>query len=309
MTHSSTKKIWKNGEFVDWEQATLHVSTHALHYGTAWFEGIRCYKTSRGSEIFRLSEHVNRLFNSCKIYRTEIPFSREEIKQAILETIRINELEHCYIRPLVLRGAGGMGLDPLNIPIECFIMVWEWGRYLGEESLKVGVDVGISSWNRAAPNTFPSMAKASGNYINSALIKMEAILAGFAEGIALDSNGHVSEGSGENIILIQDGILYTPPISSSILPGITRDSVLKLAKENNYTVIEQTIPREMLYLADEIFLTGTAAEVTPIRSVDHIKIGQGKRGPITAQLQQDFFNYVEGQTDDRHKWMTQVYNK
>ena len=309
MTHSSTKKIWKNGEFVDWEQATLHVSTHALHYGTAWFEGIRCYKTSRGSEVFRLSEHVTRLFNSCKIYRTEIPFSREEIKQAILETIRINELEHCYIRPLVLRGAGGMGLDPLNIPIECFIMVWEWGRYLGEESLKVGVDVGISSWNRAAANTFPAMAKSSGNYINSALIKMEAILAGFAEGIALDSNGHVSEGSGENIILIQDGVLYTPPISSSILPGITRDSVLKLAKENNYTVIEQTIPREMLYLADEIFLTGTAAEVTPIRSVDHITIGQGKRGPITAQLQQKFFSYVEGQTDDRHKWMTQVYNK
>ena len=309
MIHSGAKKIWKNGDFVDWEQATLHVSTHALHYGTAWFEGIRCYKTSRGSEIFRLSEHVNRLFNSCKIYRTEIPFSREEIKQAILETIQINELEHCYIRPLVFRGAGGMGLDPLNIPIECFIMVWEWGRYLGEESLTVGVDVGISSWNRAASNTFPSMAKASGNYINSSLIKMEAILAGFAEGIALDSNGYVSEGSGENIILIQDGVLHTPSISSSILPGITRDSVLTLAKEHNYTVNEQTIPREMLYLADEIFLTGTAAEVTPVRSVDHIKIGQGKRGPITAHLQQKFFSYVEGQTDDRYKWMTQVYNK
>ena len=309
MTHSSAKKIWKNGEFIDWEQATLHVSTHALHYGTAWFEGIRCYETSRGSEIFRLSEHVNRLFNSCKIYRTEIPFSREEIEQAILETIQINGLEHCYIRPLVLRGAGGMGLDPLNIPIECFIMVWEWGRYLGEESLTVGVDVGISSWNRAAPNTFPSMAKASGNYINSSLIKMEAVSAGFTEGIALDSNGYVSEGSGENIILIQNGVIYTPPISSSILPGITRDSVITLAKEHDYTVMEQTIPREMLYLADEIFLTGTAAEVTPIRSVDHIKIGQGKRGPITAQLQQDFFSYVEGQTDDRHKWMTQVYNK
>jgi len=309
MTDFSTEKIWRNGEFVDWGQATLHVTTHALHYGTAWFEGLRCYKTSRGSEIFRLSEHVDRLFNSCKIYRTEIPFSREEIQQAILETIRINKLEHCYIRPLVLRGTGSMGLDPLSIPIECFIMVWEWGRYLGEEALKKGVDVCVSSWYRAAPNTFPAMAKAAGNYISSTLIKMEAVLDGFSEGVALDAHGYVSEGSGENIVLIRDGVLYTPPVNSSILPGITRDTVITLARERGYTVIEQTIPREMLYLADEIFLTGTAAEVTPIRSVDHIKIGQGERGPLTAQIQQDFFDYVEGHVEDRHDWMTTVYSK
>jgi branched-chain amino acid aminotransferase len=309
MTDFKSKKIWKNGEFIDWEKATLHVTSHALHYGTAWFEGIRCYKTSRGSEVFRLPEHVERLLNSCKIYRTEVPFSQEELNQAILETIRVNELEHCYIRPLIIRAAGSMGLNPLNIPVECFVMVWEWGRYLGEEAMEEGVDVCVSSWFRAAPNTFPTMAKAAGNYISSALIKMEAVLDGFAEGVALDAQGFVSEGSGENIVLIRDETLYTPPVNSSILPGITRASVITLARERGYTVIEQAIPREMLYLADEIFLTGTAAEVTPIRSVDHIQVGQGKRGPITARIQQDFFDYVEGKVDDRHDWMTLVYSQ
>lgn len=309
MTNLRSDKVWRNGEIVDWEDATVHVSAHALHYGTAWFEGIRCYKTERGSEIFRLQAHVERLFNSCKIYRTELPFSREEFQQAILETIRANSLQHCYIRPLIFRGVGSLGVNPLDIPVECVIMVWEWGSYLGEEAMESGVDVCVSSWTRAAPNTFPSMAKVAGNYVNSALIKMEAILDGFGEGIALDSHGLISEGSGENIVLVIDGKLYTPRFANSILPGITRDSVITLASERGYQITEQSIPREMLYSADEVFLTGTAAEVTPIRSVDHIPIGQGKRGRVTTQIQQDFFDYIGGKVEDRHHWMTQVYEK
>ena len=309
MTAPKSSKIWHNGQFVDWEKANIHVSSHGLHYGTSWFEGLRCYKSSRGSEVFRLEEHVERLFDSCRIYRREIPFSPQDIQQAILETIRVNEMEHCYIRPLVFCGAGSLGLNPLQSPTECFILVWEWGTYLGDESTEAGVDVCVSSWTRAAPNTFPSMAKVAGNYINSILIKMEAISNGFAEGVALDSHGFISEGSGENIFLIRDGKLYTTPISSAILPGITRNSVFTLAKERGYEVVEQVLPREMLYLADEIFLTGTAAEVTPIRSVDHIPVGQGKRGPITTQIQQDFFDYVEGKVGDRHSWMTLVYEE
>lgn len=308
-TPPKSRTIWHNGKFVDWDQAQVHVSSHALHYGSSWFEGIRCYKTSRGSEVFRLPEHVTRLYDSCKIYRREIPFSVEDFQKAILETIRANKLEHCYIRPLVFCGSGSLGLNPLQAPTECFIMVWEWGRYLGEESAEQGVDVCVASWNRAAPNTFPSMAKVGGNYINSILIKMEAVKSGFAEGVALDTQGFISEGSGENIFLIRDGKLYTPTVSNAILPGITRDSIITLANERNYEVIEQFLPREMLYLADEIFLTGTAAEVTPIRSVDHITVGDGKRGPITTQLQQDFFDYIEGKVDDRHLWMTQVYKE
>ncbi|MDA2937468.1 branched-chain amino acid transaminase [Acidobacteria bacterium AH-259-A15] len=309
MTDSKARNIWHNGEFVDWDEANIHVTSHALHYGTSWFEGIRCYKSSRGSEVFRLPEHINRLFNSCKIYRTEIPFSREEFQEATLETIRINEMVQCYIRPLIFRGSGSLGVNPLPAPIECFIMVWEWGSYLGDEALDAGVDVSVSSWFRAAPNTFPTMAKVGGNYINSALIKMEAVLKGHAEGVALDAYGFVSEGSGENIFLVSNGKLFTPPLSSAILPGITRDSVMALAKEGGYEVIEQSIPREMLYLADEIFLTGTAAEVTPIRSVDSLIVGEGKRGPITKQIQQDFFDYVEGNVEDRHGWMTPVYKE
>ena len=309
MTAPKSRKIWHNGQFVDWEKANVHVSSHALHYGSSWFEGIRCYKTSRGSEVFRLWEHVERLFNSCKIYRREIPFSPQDFQEAILETIRANHMEHCYIRPLVFCGTGSLGLNPLQAPTECFILVWEWGRYLGEGSTEEGVDVCVSSWNRPAPNTFPTMAKVGGNYINSILIKMEAVINGFAEGVALDNQGFISEGSGENIFLIRNETLYTPPTSNAILPGITRNSVLTLAKERGYEVLEEVLTREMLYLADEIFLTGTAAEVTPIRSVDHIMIGEGKRGPITTQIQQDFFDYVEGKVDDRHAWMTLVYEE
>jgi branched-chain amino acid aminotransferase len=259
--------------------------------------------------VFRLGEHVKRLFDSCKIYRREIPFSTQDFQEAILETIRVNQLEHCYIRPLILCGTGSLGLNPLEAPTECFILVWEWGRYLGEESVEQGVDVCVSSWNRAAPNTFPSMAKVGGNYINSILIKMEAVTSGFAEGVALDGQGLISEGSGENIFLVHNEKLYTPSLGNAILPGITRDSVITLAKERGYEVLEQSLPREMLYLADEIFLAGTAAEVSPIRSVDHIVVGDGKRGPITTQIQQDFFDYIEGKVEDRHSWMTPVYKE
>jgi len=307
MTTLRTEKIWKNGKLIAWENATIHVMSHAVHYGTSWFEGVRCYKTERGAEVFRLSDHVHRLFNSCKIYRTDIPFTENEIAQGILETIRVNKLESCYIRPLVFRGFGSLGVNPLKAPVDTYLMVWEWGSYLGEEALADGVDVCTSSWQRAAPNTFPSIAKAGGNYLNSGLIKMEAAVNGFAEGIALDVHGHLSEGSGENLFLIQDGKVYTPSLSSSILGGITRSSVLTLLRERNVEVIEKTLPREMLYTADEIFFTGTAAEVTPIRSVDRIQVGTAGRGPITEQVQSDFFDYVYGRVDDRHDWMTPVH--
>ncbi len=304
-----SETIWRNGSFVEWEEATIHVMSHALHYGTSWFEGIRCYNTQRGPEVFRLSEHVRRLFDSCKIYRTKIPYSQEEFQDAILETIRVNGLQHCYIRPLVFRGFGELGVNPLKNEIETLIIVWEWGKYLGEEALESGVDVCVSSWVRAAPNTFPSLAKVGGNYISGALIKMEATLSGFAEGIALDSQGLVSEGSGENVFLVQNERLLTPSLGSAVLPGITRSTIMTLARERGYEVVEQQIPRESLYIADELFLTGTAAEVTPVRSVDGITVGKGKRGPITTQLQQDFFDYVEGKVDDRYFWLTKVYRK
>lgn len=298
--------IWYNGEFIAWDQASVHVLAHALHYGTSVFEGIRCYATARGPEVFRLEDHLRRLIHSAKIYRMELPFGLEELAEATLETIRRNRLEHCYIRPLAFRGLGEMGVNPLKNPVETYIVVWEWGKYLGDEALEKGVDVCISSWYRAAPNTFPTMAKAGGNYLNSALVKMEAILNGFAEGIALDTYGHVSEGSGENVFVVFRGRLYTPPPSCAILPGITRDAVITLAKERGLEVIEQQIPREMLYIADEVFMTGTAAEITPVRSIDRIPVGGGKRGPVTAELQQAFFEYVEGRTEDRFGWMTPV---
>ncbi|MFB3905503.1 MAG: branched-chain amino acid transaminase [Acidobacteriota bacterium] len=306
MTEIRAKKIWRNGELVDWDKATVHVMSHALHYGSSWFEGIRCYKTARGSEVFRLTEHVARLYDSCKIYRVSIPFSQREFIDAVLETIEANGLEQCYIRPLVFRGGGAIGVNPLPASIETYIIVWEWGKYLGEDALENGVDLCVSSWHRAAPNTFPTMAKAGGNYLNSGLIKMEAILDGYVEGIALDSEGFVSEGSGENLFLIRNGKLFTSPLASAILPGITRDSVLTLARDAGYEVIEQRIPREMLYLADEVFLTGTAAEVTPVRSIDHVTIGEGKRGSVTGIIQRKFFDYVQGKVEDRFGWMTPV---
>ncbi|GIU76363.1 MAG: branched chain amino acid aminotransferase [Bryobacteraceae bacterium] len=301
-----TEKIWHNGRFIAWEDARIHVLSHVVSYGSSVFEGVRCYDTERGPAIFRLREHTRRLLDSAKIYRIPVEYSLEQLMEAQIELVRVNRLRSCYIRPIILRGYGGMGVLPANNPTEVFLACWEWGKYLGEEALAAGVDVCVSSWNRMAPNTFPALAKAGGNYINSQLIRMEANQNGYAEGIALGPDGLVSEGSGENIFVIRDGRIYTPPVSAGILPGITRDSILTLAREAGIEVVETDIPREMLYIADEIFFTGTAAEVTPVRSVDRIPVGSGRRGPVTERLQRAFFDIVEGRAEDRHGWLTPV---
>jgi branched-chain amino acid aminotransferase len=304
MAFDESGKIWFNGEFVDWKEANVHALSHVVHYGSSVFEGIRCYKTRKGPAVFRLDEHVQRLYNSAKIYRMGIPYSQDDFCQAILDTIKINELEACYIRPAVFRGYAELGVYPLNCPMECMIAVWAWGKYLGEEALELGVDVGVSTWRRMAPNTMPNMAKAGSNYMNSQLAKMEAVSNGYDEAIMLDYQGMVSEGSGENIFMVNDGYLYTPPRASSLLAGITRDSIITLAREMDLEVKEEEIPREMLYIADELFLTGTAAEVTPIRSVDRITIGSGSRGEITKKLQERFFAILDGEDDDKYDWLT-----
>jgi len=301
-----TEKIWHNGRFIAWEDARIHVLSHVVSYGSSVFEGVRCYDTERGPAIFRLREHTRRLLDSARIYRIPVEYSLEQLMEAQIELVRVNRLRSCYIRPIILRGYGGMGVLPANNPTEVFLACWEWGKYLGEEALAAGVDVCVSSWNRMAPNTFPALAKAGGNYINSQLIRMEANQNGYAEGIALGPDGLVSEGSGENIFVIRDGRIYTPPVSAGILPGITRDSILTLAREAGIEVVETDIPREMLYIADEIFFTGTAAEVTPVRSVDRIPVGSGRRGPVTERLQRAFFDIVEGRAEDRHGWLTPV---
>jgi len=301
-----TEKIWHNGRFIAWDDAHIHVLSHVVSYGSSVFEGVRCYDTQRGPAIFRLREHTRRLLDSARIYRIPMAYTLEQLMEAQIELVRVNRLRSCYIRPIVLRGYGGMGVLPANNPTEVFLACWEWGKYLGEEALAEGVDVCVSSWNRMAPNTFPALAKAGGNYINSQLIRMEAHQNGYAEGIALGPDGLVSEGSGENIFVIRDGKIHTPPVSAGILPGITRDSILTLARELGIAVIETDIPREMLYIADEIFFTGTAAEVTPVRSVDRIPVGSGRRGPVTEQLQRAFFDIVEGRVEDRYGWLTPV---
>ena len=295
-------KIWMNGKFVDWPDAKIHVMSHVVHYGTSVFEGMRCYKTPHGSSIFRLRDHIRRLFDSAKIYRIPIPYSQEEIVLACNETIKTNGFESAYVRPVAFRGYQSLGVDPTKCPVDIAIGALNWGAYLGKEAIENGVDVGVSSWNRMAPNTMPSLAKAASNYMNSQLIKMEAMQDGFSEGIGLDIFGYVSEGSGENIFIVRDAVIYTPEISSCILPGITRDSVIKIAKSFGYTVVETKVPREMLYLADEIFFTGTAAEVTPIRSVDRIKIGEGRRGQVTEKIQKRYFDYVNGNCEDTYGW-------
>lgn len=299
-------KIWFSGKFVDWKEATVHVMSHALHYGSSVFEGVRCYKTPEGPAIFRLKDHTRRLFDSAKICRMEIPFTQEQINQACVDVIKVNGLESAYLRPIVFRGYGQLGVDPRGCPIEVAIGALNWGKYLGEEAINVGVDVQVSSWSRMAPNTLPALAKAGANYLNSQLIKLEAIRNGFVEGIALDVNGYVSEGSGENIFLVRDGVLYTPPLTASILPGISRDSVMVFAREMGIEVREMMIPREMLYVADEVFFTGSAAEISPIKSIDRVPIGSGKRGPITARLQERFFAYVNGECEDCYGWRTVV---
>lgn len=306
MGFDETGKIWFDGEFVDWKDANIHVLSHVVHYGSSVFEGIRCYDTKKGSAVFRLEEHVRRLFNSGKIYRMNIPYTVEEICNAILETIKINKLKDCYIRPVVFRGYKELGVYPLKCPLQTVIAAWKWGKYLGEDAIENGVDLGVSTWRRMAPNTLPNMAKAGANYMNSQLAKMESVLNGFDEAIMLDYQGNVSEGTGENIFLVKDNVLYTPHSSLSLLSGITRDSVVNLADDLGIVVKEESIPREMLYLADEIFLTGTAAEITPVRSVDKITIGEGKRGEITAKLQEKFFSIVEGVAQDNYNWLTFV---
>jgi len=300
--------IWMNGALIPWDEAKIHVLSHVVHYGTSWFEGIRCYNTRKGPAVFRLDRHMRRLVESTRIYRTEIPYSAERLVDAALETIRANRLQACYIRPVVFRGYGEVGVNPLGCPVEVAIAVWEWGAYLGEEALRGGIDVMVSSWHRPAPNTVPTMAKTGGNYVLSQLMKMEALQNGFAEAIALDTNGYLSEGSGENLFAVKDRTLYTTPWGSSILPGITRDSILHLASEADYQVREQALPRELLYVADELFFTGTAAEITPIRSVDHITVGAGRPGPVTLDLQKRFFDIVQGGTDP-HGWLTFVYRE
>lgn len=299
-----SKYIWFNGEMVPWEKATVHVMTHALHYGSSVFEGIRAYETPQGAAIFRLREHIRRLFDSCRIYRMDPPFTPDQVFDACRAVVRENGLKNAYIRPLVWRGYGEMGLNPLRSPVEVMVAAMEWGAYLGAEGLEHGVDVHVSSWQRFAPNTLPAMAKAGGNYLSSQLIVMEAARNGYAEGIALDVHGWLSEGSGENLFLIRDGVIYTPPVTAALLPGITRDAVITLAQQLGYEVREQNLPREMLYLADELFFTGTAAEVTPIRSVDKLPVGSGKRGPITTAIQKAFFGLFSGETEDRWGWLT-----
>lgn len=306
MAFNENGKIWFNGEFVNWKDANIHVLSHVVHYGSSVFEGIRCYNTKNGPAVFRLREHAQRLLNSGKIYRMDIPYTVDELSSAIIETIKINDLKDCYIRPIAFRGYQELGVYPLKCPLDTVIAAWEWGKYLGEEAIENGVDLGVSTWRRMAPNTLPNMAKAGANYMNSQLAKMESVFNGFDEAIMLDYSGMVSEGSGENIFLVKDDIIYTPHSSLSILSGITRDSVIKLAQDEGIEVNEEPIPREMLYLADEIFLTGTAAEVTPVRSVDQIKIGTGKRGPITEKLQKKFFGIVEGEIEDKFGWLTLV---
>lgn len=299
--------IWKNGEFVAWENATVHVTAHALHYGSSVFEGVRAYSTPQGPAVFRLQPHTQRLLNSAKIARMDVPYTTEQINEAILSTVRKNGHDACYIRPLLYRGANKLGVEGRQNPTELVIITMEWGRYLGAEAIEQGVDVQVSSWRRIAPDTYASLAKIGGQYVNSQFITMEAHDNGFNEGIALDIYGNVSEGAGENIFVILNGVVYTPGVGSSILMGITRDTVITLLSDLGYPVRYESLSRDMLYVADEIFMTGTAAEITPVRSVDRIKVGEGKRGPITQAVQEQFFAITAGQAPDRHNWLTQVH--
>jgi branched-chain amino acid aminotransferase len=302
----TAKKIWHNGKMIDWDDATIHIMSHVVHYGSSLFEGIRCYSTPQGPAVFRLREHIQRLSDSCKIYRTELEYSIDKLVDACLDVVRVNGFKACYLRPVVFRGYGPFGVYPLNNPVEVYIASWVWGQYLGAGAVDDGVDVCVSSWARMHNNTIPPAAKSAANYMNSQLIKMEAVANGFVEGIALDTEGNVSEGSGENIFLIRQNVVYTPPLSSAVLPGITRDSVIQIARNLGYEVREQVIPRSALYVADEVFFTGTAAEITPIRSIDRVKIGDGKRGLITAELQNDFFAITSGEKEAPGEWLSFV---
>ncbi len=297
--------IWFNGRLIPHEDAKVHVLSHVVHYGSSVFEGIRCYDTARGSAVFRLQDHMRRLMDSAKIHRMMPRYDQAALEAAVLETIQSSGLASCYIRPVVMRGTGSLNVNPMHSEIDTFIAVLEWGAYLGEGSLESGINVQVASWSRMAPNTHPAMAKGGGNYMNASLVKMDAVLNGYAEGIMLSVDGYLAEGSGENLFLIRDGVLFTAPRSLSILPGITRSSVIRLARDLGYEVVEELLPREALYIADELFFTGTAAEITPIRSVDKHTIGTGRRGPVTAELQQAFFAIVR-RGHDPYGWLTPV---
>ncbi|MBE2218147.1 MAG: branched-chain amino acid transaminase [Ignavibacteria bacterium] len=305
MPVKKVEKIWMNGKLVNWDDAKVHILSHVIHYGSSFFEGIRCYKTPQGPAVFRLSDHVKRLIFSAKVFRAEIPFSHDEIFDAILTTIKTNELENCYIRPIAYRGYDDLNVNPLKNPVELTIAAYEWGSYLGQGAHESGIDVCVSSWRRSTPDTTPTMAKIGGAYMNSQLIKMEAITNGFSEGIALDVNGYVGEGSGENLFLVHDNIIYTPGIHNGILSGITRKTIMTIAKEMGYEIVEGNLMREMLYMADEMFFSGTAAEITPIRSVDKMNVGNGMPGKVTKQLQEAFFDIVKN-GNDKYGWLTYV---
>ncbi|MEO8683129.1 MAG: branched-chain amino acid transaminase [Vicinamibacterales bacterium] len=306
MAFPGTGKIWMNGALVDWKDATIHIASHALHYGTGVFEGLRAYDSRTGTNVFRLEPHMRRLMDSCRVYRMEPRWTQQQFEQAVIDTVRVNGFKSCYIRPLVYRGYEQLGLNPMPCPVDASIVVWEWDMMLGAGALDQGIDVGVSSWTRLAPNTLPALAKGTANYANSALIKMQATLDGYAEGLALDERGLVSEGSGQNLFLVRDGVIYTPSLGSSVLQGITRESVITMAHDLGYEVRETSIPREFLYLAEEAFFCGTAVEITPIRSIDKIAVGTGDKGPITEALQKRFFGILRGELPDSHRWLTPV---
>ena len=303
MPIETTKNIWHNGQLIPWEKANIHVMSHVVHYGSSVFEGIRCYTQPGGAGIFRLNEHMQRLIHSAKIYRMPLPYSLEQLNAAVIDVVEANGVAPCYVRPIAFRGYGEIGVNPLKSPVEVYVANFPWGKYMPGNA---GADVCVSSWSRLAPNTMPSLARAGANYMNSQLIRMEAEVNGYAEGIALDTNGYLSEGSGENLFVIRGGTIYTAPLANSVLNGITRDSILVLARQMGIPVVEQAMPREMLYICDEAFFTGTAAEVTHLRSVDRIMVGDGTMGPITTALHKAFFNIVNGLAEDRYNWLTPV---
>ena len=305
MAIQKTEKIWHNGTLIPWDDARIHVMSHVIHYGSSVFEGVRCYSLPTGPAIFRAQEHAQRLLDSAKVYRIDVDYTREDIVKAMSDVIANNGVWPCYLRPVILRGYGEAGVNPFNSPTEVYVVNYPWGKYLTSDA-DTGCDVCVSSWTRLAPNTLPAMAKAGANYMNSQLIKMEAIINGYAEGIALDANGYVSEGSGENVFIVRNGVLQTAPLGNSVLPGITRDSALQVARDLGIPIVEAVIPREMLYISDEAFFTGTAAEITPIRSVDKISVGKGVTGPITRAIQKEFYAIVNGEKADRHQWLTPV---
>src|SRR4026209_840291 len=302
--------VWHDGEFIKWNDARVHVMSHVLHYGSSIFEGIRCYSTKQGPAIFRLREHMQRFLNSAKIYRMDHAWTLDQLCDVTAELVRRSGMDQCYLRPILFRSLDeehpAFGVNPFPNPVACYIGAWDWGKYLGDEAIEQGVDVCVSTWNRLTPNSMPPMAKSGANYMNSQLIKMEALLNGFAEGIALDDRGYVSEGSGENFFLVTGDVVLTPPLSSSILPGITRDSVIQICHELGITIKERTIPRAALYVVDEVFFSGTAAEITPIRSVDHITVGSGGRGPITERIQKVYFEITKGERKAPGNWLSYV---